>query len=172
MTLERPRYILTRELALTPYYRLNLGWVYLFMGVVIRSAVIPLWNMMTWEKASGRGAVIAAWTGFALAVTAWLIGAKVQSGYISVATLGANEVMLSGNLVAIISSGVIHFVYSMIWPQNFDFSTLDAKIHLVEHDLSGLGVEQQDKTLIRKTKRWITIRGWGRESFRRKMYPL
>lgn len=25
---------------------LNLGWVYLFMGVVIGSAVIPLWNMM------------------------------------------------------------------------------------------------------------------------------
>jgi len=26
---------------------LNLGWVYLFMGVVIGSAVFPLWNMMT-----------------------------------------------------------------------------------------------------------------------------
>ena len=33
---------------------LNLGWVYLFMGVVIGSAVIPLWNMMTWDKASGK----------------------------------------------------------------------------------------------------------------------
>merc|ERR1712045_88570 len=32
---------------------LNLGWVYLFMGIMIGSAVIPLWNMMTWEKASG-----------------------------------------------------------------------------------------------------------------------
>ena len=33
---------------------LNLGWVYLFMGVVIGSAVIPLWNMMTWDNASGK----------------------------------------------------------------------------------------------------------------------
>eukprot|EP00558_Chaetoceros_sp_UNC1202_P007275 CAMPEP_0197248902 /NCGR_PEP_ID=MMETSP1429-20130617/43707_1 /TAXON_ID=49237 /ORGANISM="Chaetoceros sp., Strain UNC1202" /LENGTH=45 /DNA_ID= /DNA_START= /DNA_END= /DNA_ORIENTATION= len=29
-------------------------------GIVIRFAVIPLWNMMTWKKASGPGAVIAA----------------------------------------------------------------------------------------------------------------
>merc|ERR1739844_655383 len=77
---------------------LNLGWVYLFMGVVIGSAVIPLWNLMTWDKASGKGAVIAAWGGFALAVASWLIGAQVQSGSVSVSTLGSNEVMLSGNL--------------------------------------------------------------------------
>ena len=38
---------------------LNLGWVYLFMGVVIGSAVIPLWNMMTWDKASGKVSTIA-----------------------------------------------------------------------------------------------------------------
>merc|ERR1719276_343895 len=49
---------------------LNLGWVYLFMGVVIGSAVIPLWNMMTWSKASGKGAIIAAWTGLVLALAA------------------------------------------------------------------------------------------------------
>ena len=75
---------------------LNLGWVYLFMGVVIGSAVIPLWNMMTWSKASGTGAVIAAWSGLILAVTGWLIAAKVQSGSISIDNLGTNEVMLSG----------------------------------------------------------------------------
>merc|ERR1719253_1011768 len=53
---------------------LNLGWVYLFMGICIGSAVIPLWNMMTWDKASGKGAVIAAWSGLCLAVAGWLIG--------------------------------------------------------------------------------------------------
>ena len=140
---------------------LNLGWVYLFMGVVIGSAVIPLWNMMTWSKASGKGAVIAAWSGFALAVIGWLSGAQIQSGSISVATLGSNEVMLSGNLIAIISSGIIHYVYSkFVDPQDFDFSTLDSMIHLVEQDLSGLGAEQQDKNELRRTKRWITRRGY------------
>merc|ERR1719253_1760957 len=140
---------------------LNLGWVYLFMGICIGSAVIPLWNMMTWDKASGKGAVIAAWSGLCLAVAGWLIGAKIQSDEISVATLGTNEAMLSGNLIAILSSGLIHYVYSkFIDPQDFDFSTLDANIHLVEQDLSGLGAEQQDKDELRRAKRWITRRGY------------
>merc|ERR1712045_1112579 len=38
---------------------LNLGWVYMFMGIIIGSGVAPLWNMMTWDKASGTGAVVA-----------------------------------------------------------------------------------------------------------------
>jgi SSS family transporter len=140
---------------------LNLGWVYLFMGVVIGSAVIPLWNMMTWDKASGKGAIIAAWSGLVLALTGWLIGAKIQSGSVSVSTLGTNEVMLSGNLIAILSSGLIHYIYSkFIDPQNFDFATLDDNIHLVEQDLSGLGAEQQDKNELRRAKRWITRRGY------------
>merc|ERR1712003_285660 len=140
---------------------LNLGWVYLFMGIVIGSAVIPLWNMMTWDKASGKGAVIAAWAGLVLAIAGGLAAAQIQSGSISIATLGKNEVMLSGNLIAIFSSGFIHYVYSkFIDPQNFDFSTLDENIHLVEQDLSGLSPEQQDKDELRRAKRWITRRGY------------
>jgi Na+/proline symporter len=140
---------------------LNLGWVYLFMGVMIGSAVIPLWNMMTWKDASGKGAVIAAWGGLVLALAGWLIGAQIQGGKITVSTLGTNEVMLSGNLIAIFSSGLIHFVYSKFFdPQNYDFSILNDNIHLVEQDLSGLGAEEQDKVMIRKTKRWITNRGY------------
>lgn len=140
---------------------LNLGWVYLFMGVVIGSAVIPLWNMMTWSKASGKGAIIAAWSGLILAVVGWLSGAQAQSGEVTVATLGTNEVMLSGNLIAILSSGLIHYVYSkFIDPQDYDFAELDKNITLVENDLSGLGSEQQDPVELRRAHRWITRRGY------------
>mmetsp|Transcript_4834 Transcript_4834/g.9784 ORF Transcript_4834/g.9784 Transcript_4834/m.9784 type:complete len:263 (+) Transcript_4834:256-1044(+) len=140
---------------------LNLGWVYLFMGVVIGSAVIPLWNMMTWSKASGTGAVIAAWSGLVLALIGWLVGAKIQGGSVTVATLGTNEVMLSGNLIAIFSSGIIHYIYSkFIDPQDYDFSTLNENIHLVEQDLSGLGEQQQDRKVLRHAKRWIARRGY------------
>ena len=118
---------------------LNLGWVYLFMGVIIGSAIAPLWNMMTWKRASGTGAVIAAWVGLILAVIGWLVAANVQSGEITVDSLGTNEVMLSGNLIAIFSSAFIHFVYSMfIDPQDYDFNELDKHITLVEQDTHGL----------------------------------
>jgi len=140
---------------------LNLGWVYLYMGVVIGSAVIPLWNMMTWKKASGSGAVIAAWSGLFLAIIGWLSAAKIQSNEITVKSLGTNEVMLSGNLIAIFSSGVIHFLYSVfIDPQDFDLSELDERILLVEDDQRGLTAEEKDPVLLRRAERWITRRGY------------
>eukprot|EP00529_Nitzschia_sp_RCC80_P014810 CAMPEP_0113486738 /NCGR_PEP_ID=MMETSP0014_2-20120614/25149_1 /TAXON_ID=2857 /ORGANISM="Nitzschia sp." /LENGTH=717 /DNA_ID=CAMNT_0000380415 /DNA_START=112 /DNA_END=2265 /DNA_ORIENTATION=- /assembly_acc=CAM_ASM_000159 len=140
---------------------LNLGWVYLFMGVVIGSAVCPLWNLMTWDKASGKGAVIAAWSGFILAVIGWLVGAQVQSGSITVATLGTNQVMLSGNLIAILSSGFIHYVYSkFIDGEVYDFTQLNEKIKLVEADTRGLTDEEQDPVMLRRAERWIKRRGY------------
>merc|ERR1739846_276917 len=141
---------------------LNLGWVYLFMGICIGSAVIPLWNMMTWEKANGTGAIIAAWGGFGMALISWFVAASIQSGSISVDTLGTNEVMLTGNLFAIFSSGIIHFVYSMMKPQeNFTFAELNDRIKLVENDLSGLEEEDKDPELLAKASKWISIRGWA-----------
>jgi SSS family transporter len=129
---------------------LNLGWVYLFMGVVIGSAVIPLWNLMTWKKASGTGAVIAAWGGLVLALIGWLVAAVIKEGSITIDNLGVNEVMLSGNLIAILSSGLIHYVYSVfIDPQDYDFSELDKNITLVENDTSGLEPEQQVRTSLK-----------------------
>jgi len=146
---------------LLQYIGLNLGWVYLFMGIVIGSAVVPLWNLMTWDKASGTGAVIAAWGGLFLALTGWIVAAQIQSGVITVASLGTNEVMLSGNLIAICSSGIIHYVYSkFIDPQEFDFSTLDANITLVEQDTRGLTADEQDATMLRRAERWIKRRGY------------
>jgi len=142
------------------YLGLNLGWVYLFMGIVIGSAVIPLWNMMTWKKASGTGAVIAAWSGLILAVATWLITCSIQSGSITIDNLGKNEAMLAGNLAAILSSGLIHFIYSMIFPQDFDFETLDANIKLVEEDVSGLTAEDKDPEMLEEAYRWITRRGY------------
>jgi Na+/proline symporter len=141
---------------------LNLGWVYLFMGIVIGSAVIPLWNLVSWKGASGTGAVVAAWLGLALAIISWLTTAKVQSGVINTTTLGTNEAMLCGNLVSILSSGLIHWLWStFIDPQDFDLSTIDAKLSLVERDKRGLSSAEKDPQLIEKCEDWIKRRSFG-----------
>lgn len=141
---------------------LNLGWVYLFMGVWIGSAVCPLWNMMTWDKASGTGAIIAAWLGLILAVISWVVAAQIQSGEVSIDTLGTNEVMLSGNLVAIISSGVIHYLYStFVDPVVFDFALLNERIKLVEADTRGLTDNEKNPEMLDKAERWIKNRGYA-----------
>ena len=117
---------------------------------------------MTWKKASGTGAVVAAWGGFGLALMTWLVAAKIQGGKVTVDTLGTNEVMLSGNLVAICMSGIIHFVWSVfIDPQDYDFDELDKNISLVEEDSRGLTAEERDPVLLRRTERWITHRGYA-----------
>jgi urea-proton symporter len=140
---------------------LNLGWVYLFMGIWIGSAVCPLWNLMTWKKASGTGAILAAWSGLILAVVSWCLAAKIQSGNVTVDTLGTNEVMLSGNLVAILSSGFIHYVYSKyVENKDYDFDEMEKNIRLVEEDLSGLSEAERDPVLLDATEKWIMRRGY------------
>ena len=141
--------------------KLNLGWVYLFMGVVIGSAVVPLALMIMWDKASGTGAVIAAWSGLVLAIISWLVAASIQSDEISVDTLGTNEVMLTGNLVAICSSAIIHVLYSwMTVTEPYDWSQLNEGIKLVENDTSGLTEVEKDPAMLDKTYKWITRRGY------------
>jgi urea-proton symporter len=140
---------------------LNLGWVYLFMGIIIGPAVFPLWFMMTWKGASGTGAILAAWGGLILAVISWLVGAQIQGGKITVDTLGTNEVMLSGNLVAILSSGFIHWFWSVFVDKtDYDFNELDKNIRLVENDTSGMTAEDLNPEELDKVYKWITRRGY------------
>lgn len=136
---------------------LNLGWVYLFMGVVIGSAVAPLWNLMTWDKASGRGAVLAAWSGLALALMAWILTAKINGGSIDIDTLGSNAAMLTGNLVAILSSAIIHWAYStFVDPQYFDFAEFSKEITLIEDDQRGL--TGNDPKILEEASTWANRR--------------
>lgn len=117
---------------------------------------------MTWKKASGTGAVIAAWGGFFLAIIGWLIAARVQGGTVTVASLGTNGVMLSGNLIAILSSATIHYFWSVfVDPHDFDFSELDTHISLVEEDMRGLSDEEKDPVQLRRAERWIKRRGYA-----------
>lgn len=143
------------------YIGLNLGWVYLFMGVVIGSAVIPMWNLVNNPRASAGGAVCAAWGGMILGVVGWLAAAKINGGKVTVATLGADPVMLSGNLISIISSGIIHWLHStFIDKEVYDFSKLNDGITLVEEDMSGLGEEERNPAMLKAAYKWITRRGY------------
>jgi len=130
------------------------------MGICIGSAVIPLWNMMMWSKANAAGAVAAAWCGMILAVITWMIAASYQSGSISIATLGKNEPMLAGNVVAICSSGLIHAIFSMAKPQNYDFKSM-GEIAMLEDDKRGLDPEDYKDEHLVAASAWVKKWGWG-----------
>jgi len=139
---------------------LNLGWVYMFMGTAIGSAVVPLWNLLMWKDANAVGAVVGAWGGMALAVCTWLIVASAQSGEITVDTLGKLEPNLAGNIVAIVSSGLIHVVFSLAKPQNYDFKSM-GEIKMLENDQSGLAEEDYQESVLASAKMWIQKWGWA-----------
>jgi len=142
------------------YMGLNLGWVYMFMGTAIGSAVVPLWNLLMWKDANAVGAVVGAWGGMALAVCTWLIVASAQSGEITVDTLGKLEPNLAGNIVAIVSSGLIHVVFSLAKPQNYDFKSM-GEIKMLENDQSGLAEEDYQESVLASAKVWIQKWGWA-----------
>eukprot|EP00965_Chrysotila_dentata_P032160 1072643-Pleurochrysis_carterae.AAC.4 len=101
---------------------ISLGWVYLFMGVVIGSAVLPISFLLTWDKASAAGAISGAIIGQIGAFIAWMVTAAARNdGTVDYDTLGQNEPMLAGNLVAILLSGLVCAVVSLIKPQNYDW---------------------------------------------------
>jgi Na+/proline symporter len=138
---------------------LNLGWVYMFMGNAIGSAVVPLWNLLMWKDANAAGAICGAWGGMIMALLTWLIYAQAQSEEITVDSLGQLEPNLAGNLVAICSSGIIHAVFSLVKPQNYDFKSM-GEIEMLEDDTRGLDEADFTDEFLTEAKRWVQKWGW------------
>jgi Na+/proline symporter len=67
---------------------LSLGWVYLFMGVIIGSAVLPIAFAITWKNCSAAGAISGAILGQAAGLISWLVTTKALSGEINLKTTG------------------------------------------------------------------------------------
>lgn len=141
---------------------LSLGFVYLMMGIFIGSAVMPISFVLTWDKANGAGAVAGAFTGLILGLITWIATASGLEGKVTVDTLGMNYPMLAGNIVAICSSGIVHATMSFMNPQNFDFSTLNDRIQLIDDTLPKFEEdEESNPKQLEESLKWIQKWGWG-----------
>ncbi|CAN0239790.1 unnamed protein product [Scytosiphon promiscuus] len=134
---------------------LNLGWVYLFMGVVIGSAVVPVSMVLTWKKATAKGAIAGAILGQICAVIGWLVSAQALEGEITLASTGANYPMLTGNLIAICFSGIVCTVISLADPDDYDWEST-RNIAMVEADDNAWHTEEDyNEADLTKAKTWI-----------------
>ncbi|XP_061180272.1 uncharacterized protein LOC133188802 [Saccostrea echinata] len=101
---------------------LSLGWVYLFMGILIGSAVVPIALCMCWERLTGSGMVAGAVSGTVLALITWLSVAASNKGGLSpekfFENTGKENAMLAGNLMGILSSSIITPVVSILTSTN------------------------------------------------------
>jgi len=138
---------------------LSLGFVYLMMGIFIGSMVVPMSLVLTWDKANAMGAIVGSLVAQVSAIIVWIISAAAYDGEVNLTTLGKNDPMLIANLVAILFSGFIHITWSLVAPQNYDFSKLAASITLLDDKLPEYDEREVDELMTSHAKRWIST--WG-----------
>jgi hypothetical protein len=97
------------------YAGISMGYLYLMMGVIISSAVIPATLTLTWSGQNKWAASLSPVLGLIVALIAWLVTAKKQCDSLSVACTGSNNPMLAGNVAALLSPLVFIPVLTLIF---------------------------------------------------------
>ncbi|GBB97820.1 hypothetical protein RclHR1_03080009 [Rhizophagus clarus] len=116
------------------YIGVDLGYMYLLMGIISSPAVVPVAYTLVWRKQTAFAAVSGAILGLICGLIAWLVAAKKLFGVITLESTGDNYPMLAGNLTSLIVSGLISTVISLISPANFDFDITRQKLEILTDD--------------------------------------
>jgi len=101
---------------------IDLGWLFLVMGLLIGGAVFPVAFSICWKKQTRAGAVSGAIVGLIAGLSAWLAEAKVYYGEITLESTGGNYPTLAGNLAAILTGLIVTTVVSLCKPDDFDWA--------------------------------------------------
>lgn len=139
---------------------LSLGFVYLAMGVLIGSAVIPIALTITWKRTNKYAATAGAIIGLVAALIAWTGVAMAQYGEVSLASLGDNYSMLFGNIAGILTGGAIAGFGSLLKKTSFRWEELQERIKLVDISEKELKQLDVDKATLRKAFRF-SLKGGG-----------
>jgi len=145
---------------------LSLGFVYLAMGILIGSAVIPIALTITWSKTTRAGAVAGALIGVMLSLATWTgVAASEANGVVDIASLGGPFPMLYGNIVAILSSGLICVVVSLAQNKKYDWKLMNQEMRIVEADMSEevkaeIAKREQDEATLKKAFNF-SLKGGG-----------
>ncbi|KAI9771135.1 MAG: hypothetical protein M1840_002486 [Geoglossum simile] len=109
------------------YIGISLGYLYLLMGVIVSSAVLPASLTLLWKRQNMIAAALSPVLGLATSLIAWLVTAKKQFGSLSVDSTGANNPMLAGNVAALLSPCIfIPILTYAFGPENYDWETMRA----------------------------------------------
>jgi urea-proton symporter len=153
----------------------GMGYLYLMMGVVISSAVIPATLTLIWKDMNWIAAACSPVLGLATSLTAWLVTATRECGSLSVSCTGSNYPMLAGNVAALLSPLIFVPVLTYSFGrQNYDWESMkqitrgddSEMIRRASADASSVNEyrdytndEQDQKHLMRAAKlaRWMTV---------------
>ena len=104
---------------------ISMGYLYLMMGVIISSAVLPAALTLLWSQQNMIAATLSPLLGLLCSLIAWLVTAKRQYGDLSVASTGSNNPMLAGNVVALLSPLIFIPVLTFAFgQQHYDYKSM------------------------------------------------
>lgn len=89
------------------YAGISLGWLYLFMGVLISAAVLPAALTLLWKDQNWVAAAFTPIIGLCVSLSTWLATAKRTCGELTVDCTGSNYPMLAGNVAALLSPIIV-----------------------------------------------------------------
>ncbi|CAD5123308.1 DgyrCDS11664 [Dimorphilus gyrociliatus] len=140
---------------------ISLGWLYLFMGILIGSAVLPITLCMFWPRLTGIGMVTGALSGTLSALIVWLsVSSITDNGLSDFFNSTAEELpMLCGNITSIAVSCIVTIIVSLItnryytngndqeiWENTRDIDNpLSPWVELYARELDIRGVHELDK---------------------------
>ncbi|ROT35093.1 urea active transporter [Sodiomyces alkalinus F11] len=121
------------------YIGVSMGYLYLLMGVIISSAVVPATLTLTWSGQSWAAATFAPILGLTCSLIGWLVTTHVTYGEFSVGTTGSNTPMLVGNIVALLSPLVFVPILTYLppfKPQKYDWQSMLEIRKVDDHDIA------------------------------------
>jgi SSS family transporter len=115
------------------YSDVSLGFLYNFMGVIIASSVIPATLTLFWSRQTLLAAAVSPIIGSVVALIGWIAAAKGLYGAVTYDNLFMDNVMLTGNLLALLVPGIFSPLFTFVFPgEPFDFNLLRKSIHRVD----------------------------------------
>jgi SSS family transporter len=129
----------------------SLQYIYLAMGVLIGSAVVPISLAIVWKRTNKVAATVGALAGLVCGVAIWLASSHILYGMISVSTTSQNIPLLAGNLTSIMVGAIVTLLGSMVKPDNFDFTLMKQKIMIVDAKIRRVIQDESDEEYF---KRW------------------
>ena len=142
---------------------LNLGFVYLAMGILIGSAVIPIALSILWKRTNRVAATLGAIIGLIVAVSTWVsVAASLPEfgGAVNLSSLGHNYSMLFGNIAGILTGGAIALFGSLASKTVFNWEDLKKKITLVESSAADEALMTEDEETLKKAFKF-SLKGGG-----------
>jgi SSS family transporter len=129
----------------------SLQYVYLAMGVLIGSAVVPISLAIVWKRTNKVAATAGALAGLVCGVGIWLGSSYALYGVVSVSTTSKNLPLLAGNVTSIVVGAIVTLFGSIIKPDNFDFTLMRQKIMIVDAKIRRVIEYENDEEYF---KRW------------------